>query len=419
MESRDRSTGLDVLRAVAVLMVLVCHSVACPKELSALGSAICDRLKQGGWPGVDLFFVLSGFLIGGLLFKEQKETGTIDIRRFLLRRGFKIYPPFWIFLAFIISWELWKGLPVTIDDILPDLFFFQNYTTGVWGTNWSLGVEEHFYLLMPLSLMLLGYFGRRTERPFRHFPWVFVGVAITCLSLRWWNAPSRFSNFTHLTPTHLRIDGLFFGTFLAYYHVYAHESFMAFCRRFRWWLLAAGVAGFLPPFFLLLEFSWYMKVFGFVTQWLGAGALICFALVRSSAPGRGARALAAIGRTSYATYLWHYWIGLYGLRSLAGVFGFHWNWPIFTAVYYTTTIGAGFLLTRWIEVPFLRLRERLVPGSRARQPVRNASALASPASARGERPSPSCGFGSSPDEKAPGDRRTESFGAFTESLSSR
>lgn len=363
MDTRHRSTGLDVLRATAVLMVLICHSVPCPKQVSAFGYDLCMHIKQGGWTGVDLFFVLSGFLVGGLLFKEQRDTGTIDLKRFFLRRGFKIYPPFWIFLTFIISWELWKGLPVMVDDVLPDLFFFQNYTPGVWGTNWSLGVEEHFYLLLPLGLMLLAYFGKG-ERPFRHYPWLFAGVALTCLALRWWNAPNKFSNFDHLTPTHLRIDGLFFGTLLAYYYVYAHEPFMAFCRRYRWVLLAIGIAGFVPPWCLVLEFSWYMKVLGFMTQWLGAGALICFALVRDTAPGRTARTLAAIGRTSYQTYLWHYWIGLYGLKALAVTFGFQWNWAVFTVVYYAATIGAGFLLTRWIEQPFLTLRDRVVPAAR-------------------------------------------------------
>jgi peptidoglycan/LPS O-acetylase OafA/YrhL len=318
---------------------------------------------------VGLFFVLSGFLVGGLLFKEHRETGTFRAGRFLLRRGFKIYPPFWIFLAFIVSWELWKGLPVGVDDILPELFFFQNYTPGVWGTNWSLGVEEHFYLLLPLGLMLLAATNRDAERPFRRLPWLFAGVAATCLLLRAVNAPRAFSNFSHLTPTHLRIDGLFFGALLAYYHTFEHEAFMALCRRFRWLLLAGGLAGFSQPWFLLLEGSWYMQVFGFVVHWLAAGALICFALVHTGPPGRITASLGAIGRNSYATYLWHYWIGLYGLKAVLGVPASGGNWTAYTICYYAATLGAGFLLTLVVERPFLALRDRWVPAAgRPRQP---------------------------------------------------
>jgi peptidoglycan/LPS O-acetylase OafA/YrhL len=361
MNSRHRSVGLDVLRAVAVLMVLICHSVPCPASTSAWGHSVCLWLKQGGWTGVDLFFVLSGFLVGGLLFKEQRDTGTIKIGRFFLRRGFKIYPPFWIFLVFIISWELRQGLPVGFEDVLPELFFFQNYLPGVWGTNWSLGVEEHFYLLLPLALMLLAVSSRDAAQPFHRLPWVVGCIVLACLALRAWNARSQFSNYSHLTPTHLRIDGLFFGALLAYFHVYEHARFVTCCRRFRWPLLAAGIAAFLPAYFLPMATSRYMQVAGLMVQWLGAGALICSTLARTSAPGRMARALAAVGRTSYATYLWHYWIGLFGLMLLPKLLGFKWNWLGFTFCYYAATLGAGFLLTALIERPFLRLRDRLVP----------------------------------------------------------
>jgi peptidoglycan/LPS O-acetylase OafA/YrhL len=88
--SRHRSIGLDVLRAIAVLMVLTHHAVPFPAEVSAWGNAVCQFIQGGCWPGVDLFFVLSGFLVGGLLFHEYHATGTLKLGRFFLRRGFKI-----------------------------------------------------------------------------------------------------------------------------------------------------------------------------------------------------------------------------------------------------------------------------------------------------------------------------------------
>src|SRR3954452_19313690 len=86
-----RNQALDLLRGIAVLLVVVSHySVALPHP---------SVLLETGWVGVDLFFVLSGFLISGLLFSEFEKTGTINLKRFWIRRGFKIYPPFYALIG--------------------------------------------------------------------------------------------------------------------------------------------------------------------------------------------------------------------------------------------------------------------------------------------------------------------------------
>jgi peptidoglycan/LPS O-acetylase OafA/YrhL len=356
--SRHRSIGLDVLRAVAILMVLIRHGDPRPAASSAWGDAVWRHLQMGGWAGVDLFFVLSGFLVGGLLFRELRETGALNFGRFFIRRAYKIYPPFWAFLAFLIAWSFCtRG---GVGNLLPDLFFYQNYVPGIWGTNWSLAVEEHFYLLLPGVLLWLARV-RGSARAFHQFPRLFGYFAVLCMGLRAWNASRTFDVYTHLTPTHLRIDGLFFGAVLAYFHTFEHERFVAFCRRYSRWLLAGGIAAYIPAYILPLEESLYIQIVGFAVQWLGAGALICFALSRTTVPGKKARALAAIGRTSYATYLWHFWIGRVGFPAFAHLAGFEWPWPAHTVCYFIATIGAGFVLTACIERPFLRMRDRRFP----------------------------------------------------------
>src|SRR5215471_16328047 len=87
----NRNQSLDALRGIAVILVILCHY----SQALGLGSAI---LEVGGC-GVDLFFVLSGFLISGLLFAEFEKTRDINVKRFLIRRAFKIYPPFYSLLA--------------------------------------------------------------------------------------------------------------------------------------------------------------------------------------------------------------------------------------------------------------------------------------------------------------------------------
>ncbi|MBX6315440.1 MAG: acyltransferase, partial [Isosphaeraceae bacterium] len=96
-----RDLGLDILRAVAILLVLGHHAPFSPSDRPILLRAPLFALLYGGWCGVDLFFVLSGFLVSGLLFTEFKAHGRISPGRFLIRRGFKIYPQFYIYIILL------------------------------------------------------------------------------------------------------------------------------------------------------------------------------------------------------------------------------------------------------------------------------------------------------------------------------
>src|SRR5438876_4889931 len=98
-----RVVQLDALRAIAVLLVLGHHMPACPRDLNYPLALFTEQWKQCGWAGVDLFFVLSGFLVSGLLFREYQKYGTIKLPRFLARRGLKIYPAFYVLLLTTIA----------------------------------------------------------------------------------------------------------------------------------------------------------------------------------------------------------------------------------------------------------------------------------------------------------------------------
>src|SRR2546421_10087759 len=95
----NRLKQIDILRAFAVLLVLGRHMEPCPPEASAILHQFTTIWHEGGWIGVDLFFVLSGFLVSGLLFREYEKYQELRIGRFLIRRGFKIYPPFWLLIG--------------------------------------------------------------------------------------------------------------------------------------------------------------------------------------------------------------------------------------------------------------------------------------------------------------------------------
>jgi len=155
--ARDhRLPGLDGLRALAVLMVVFHH--LCSQGALGRWPALQVMLQQGSF-GVQIFFVLSGFLITWLLLKEESRSGTIDIARFYFRRSLRILPPAFFYLAVILFLTVAGVLAVGTRDLLYSALFIRN-AYGVGGSPevshyWSLAVEEQFYLTWPFLLLVL------------------------------------------------------------------------------------------------------------------------------------------------------------------------------------------------------------------------------------------------------------------------
>src|SRR6266480_7271983 len=102
----ERFFSLDILRGLAACLVLWRHIPIKPRPSSWPGDAAVEILNRIGWCGVDLFFVLSGFLISNLLFKEFSQRGRIDLPRFWLRRGFKIWPSYFVCYGLMVLLNL-------------------------------------------------------------------------------------------------------------------------------------------------------------------------------------------------------------------------------------------------------------------------------------------------------------------------
>ena len=147
-------------------------------------NAVLRHWKQSGWVGVDLFFVLSGFLIGGLLFREYRKYGALSFPRFFVRRGLKIYPPFIALVVATIVVRICTAEPMRWRDVLGEFLFLQNYLGKMWIHTWSLAVEEHFYLLLPLVLFILIRRNPRSRDPFARLPRLFLVLACGELCLR-------------------------------------------------------------------------------------------------------------------------------------------------------------------------------------------------------------------------------------------
>ncbi len=153
-----RLIQVDILRAVAVLLVMGAHLPVILFERDTALTGLLSLWMRCGWAGVDLFFVISGFLVSGLLFREYQANGNIDLPRFLLRRGLKIYPAFYVFLLVTTLYAALAGLDLpTWPQYIGEVFYFQNYGPHIWEHTWSLAVDEHFYLFIGAFILYRGF----------------------------------------------------------------------------------------------------------------------------------------------------------------------------------------------------------------------------------------------------------------------
>ena len=377
---RTRRRELDVLRGVAILLVLQHHSQLSPIWHSGRLQPIALSLWRFAWSGVDLFFVLSGFLVGGLLLDELCRTGTLDARRFLVRRAFKIWPSYFVLLAWLCVEASRMHPGDGLRAVMPNLLHLQNYLGTPRIPTWSLAVEEHFYLVLPFVLRALVVPELRGGRA--RFPVFFVAVATLCLGLRTRLAVQGvYDGPQILFPTHLRMDSLLFGVLLAWAR-HLRPQWLAFSRhRLLLLLLGSGLVS--PMFFVPASSGPFVATVGLTLLYLGCGAMLLAAVAPrptpAPAPHRVARGIAAVGRVSYPMYLWFYDVRralhILGVPNLPpGWLRVHdhpgpieqagW-WLLAQLLYVAATYTAGVLAAAVVERPLLALRDRWFPSTAA------------------------------------------------------
>ena len=339
-----RDPNLDLLRAIAIAIVVLFHIGArwpFPRPWLVAATAFGER-------GVDLFFVLSGWLIGGLLWREWQRFGSVEAGRFILRRMLRTVPPYLVVLALsFVAVSLTRG--ATFD--WRYLVFLQNYRLAIpfFHVSWSLCVEEHFYLLMPFAVVAL--------RKLRWSPGAsFLAVAALPILFRaavWAGPIQPFGYF--FTATHLRFEGLLLGVWASHLHAFQPEGWARWQRFADWaaWpaiALAVGTA--------TLPGVWSYSLFYSAVSWL-------FLLWLSRFVGRPAGIVAAspvtrhLALCSYSIYLTHTFVEELVLRVLA-------RWPVVPEILLfplmLACMGvAGVVFHAAVEKPSLALRRRLVP----------------------------------------------------------
>lgn len=305
LESERHYHGLDTLRALAILMVIPWHA------RTAIPHPWLEFLGRHGWAGVDLFFVLSGFLIGSQLFRSLKKDGRASIAKFYLKRAFRILPAYWVVLALYLCWPAFREVDA-LDAPWRFLLFVSNIGIGrtSFSHAWSLCVEEHFYLLLPLLVWLWARARPRKIHPVFLIVAIFAGGLVLRYSI--WSVKSSFGakhwNFYKWLyyPTYCRLDGLTVGVSLALMRPFRATLWSRLTSRPLWLvsgglaLVGLGMAAFSGPKQLVAS------VFAFPLVSVGFGLLVAAALT----PGfwlfeRKLPGAALLSTAAYTLYLTH------------------------------------------------------------------------------------------------------------------
>lgn len=352
---QQHKISLDLLRALAILLVLGRHSFA-----NGLWHWI-------GWSGVDLFFVLSGFLVSGLIFQEVKTQGDVRLGRFLVRRALKIYPSFYVFLlvSVLAAWMTDRNYETS--QLLSEIFYLQSYFDGLWMHTWSLAVEEHFYLVFALVVA----FWQRQGLPIHvgvTLKWL-IGILLFWMAIRWGYCWShRFEPSFDFTATHLRADGIWLGVILSFsYHFGSLQQWIDLRKGA--FLLSIVIA--VAMLLLFPAGSFVMNTVGILVVTLGYGGLLCLGLGMENRLGTimrdggwGAqvlRILASLGRHSYSIYLWHLLVD--NLLMKAGMYatlGWEYGGTAAGLITIVFAIILGITMGTLIELPVLRWRNRII-----------------------------------------------------------
>ncbi len=360
----EKLYGLDHLRALAILLVFLYHY----QVLSGGQPVWLTGLAKFGWTGVDLFFVLSGFLIASQLFFQIRNGQKISFKTFFLKRFLRILPAFWVVLGIYYCFPFFHE-----KEALPPVWKFLTFTQnlglnqkdfGTFSHAWSLCVEEHFYFLLPGLLILL-----QPSKYFKKSYWLLIALFLSGFVIRMYcydkfylplagDVNSRMYWFKYIYyPTYTRLDGLLAGVAIAGIYQFL-PAFWNRISKYGNLFIAAGLLMLTGAYFLCSDKqSYHASVWGFPLVALGYGMIVIGAISPTAFLYRwNSKLTTFVATLSYAMYLTHK--GIYHMtHELLAPFGIDSNLLFLTCIL-TCTLGA-FLLHLVIEKPFMRLRNRI------------------------------------------------------------
>ena len=346
----SRIPALDGLRGVAVLLVLLFHTLTPP--------------FVGGFVGVDIFFVLSGYLICALLLREWQKTGRVSLARFYMRRFLRLMPTLWALLAVVLVLLFWRYDHDTFlkarREALWALCYVSNWVRALgkggemnfFAHTWSLGIEEQFYLFWPAVLYFCVTRGgaRRTLQvalalAFGCWLWRCVLLAYGAVAERLYNGLDT------------RLDAPMWGCALAAWLHGRRTFFSAAVQRM---LCYAALVAVLALMLLACHVDWQAAYFhqwgGVVVSWLAALLILDAEHNPRSfmAPLLRWRPLVFLGTISYSLYIWHWSFEMFLVQHGMDIPQIR----LYTWLFVPPLAWLSFV---FVERPFLRLKARFAP----------------------------------------------------------
>ncbi len=363
---REKYFCLDFLRAFAILLVYFLHYTTMSKtDISWFPEVI-----RFGWVGVDLFFVLSGFLISNQLIQGM-QLNDFSLKQFYIKRIFRIVPLYYfIICCYLIipleinikTYEVWKYFTFLMNLDL-SVLSNQHFTHP-----WSLCVEEHFYLIFPLLLLLCFKFNFQKhlfvflilvlflQIVIRFFSWKYIFVPHS-LEKQFWEYWYKYIYF----PTYTRLDGLLVGILCAYILNFK-KNYLDFFQKNKviMLLLAFALVG-VEYYFSQYKYSFKSTVVGYSILSIGFGLILLLLITKNSkTKWFNNYIIRNLAKISYTIYLCHelciytseYFLSTLKLNSVL----------MFTINTFIVLI-ISILLNYFIEQPFLKLKDKLLSKS--------------------------------------------------------
>ena len=366
LQTNNKLFGLDHLRSLAIILVFMYH----------FGRMFphpewTNTISEFGWTGVDLFFVLSGYLIASQLFANIGKGKKIVLKEFFIKRFFRIIPAYLVVVALYFFFQsiherealapLWKYLTFTQN------LGLDSHTQGTFSHAWSLCVEEQFYLMLPLTLVVLVYFNA-IKRGFVILISLFVVGFLLKLYL-WYSMVLPFADqpgsganwFKWIYyPTYCRLDGLLVGISIAAIFQFkstARERIQQYGNHFI--LLSLFVLT--GAYFLSINMgSFNTTVYGFPMVAIGYGLMVVGAVSPTSFLYKfDSKITAKIAVLSYGIYLIHKFV-IHLTQEQFSKMNIDSDSNLMFLICILTTVLAAILLNRIIERPFLTLRDKVL-----------------------------------------------------------
>lgn len=363
-KEKNKVFGLDLMRVLAILLVLSAHTLWIYHDYSNL---LTKAINFSGFMGVELFFVLSGFLIGRSLLRLFVSDGFNhdSASRFLKRRAFRIMPSY--LLVLILNITVFSLLGYQITDPWKYFVFLQNLWHPMlpfFPESWSMAIKEIPYFILPFVFLLLAPFTTRCRE--RAFVWIVVTVLLLAFlakvayhfhqpvhTLAQWNVSLR-------SVALFRMDAVMLGILagwvqLQYPDFWKRMAKPMLCFSLVLFATLAILVGFIHVD--IAQFPAFWNIFFLPLISVASAALLPFFSLWTRGPQRLEAPVAFLGGVSYSVYLLHYSLVLYLMKYYTDTHSFSiWQLHGFTAAYLCVTFVLSWLLYTFFEKPLLKLR---------------------------------------------------------------